>query len=171
MKQIIFALLLAFFTLSCSMQAQQSVKNSTYGLMLKTLLSHSVEEISVEAATELQNAVFLDTRAEKEFEVSHIKDATWVGYEEFKAAKVADLDKNQPIVVYCSVGYRSEKITEQLMDLGFTDVANLYGGIFEWVNQGNEVVDENGAISDKVHAFDKIWGVWLRISKENKVFD
>jgi len=38
---------------------------------------------------------------------------------------------------------------------GYTNVSNLYGGIFEWVNQGNNVVDDNNRITPKVHAYGK----------------
>ena len=48
--------------------------------------------------------------------------------------KVEDIARESTIVVYCSVGYRSEKIAEELDKLGFTNVSNLYGGIFEWIN-------------------------------------
>jgi 3-mercaptopyruvate sulfurtransferase SseA len=67
------------------------------------------------------------------------------------------------------VGYRSEKISEKLKQAGFKDVSNLYGGIFEWVNQGNPVVDENGKITDNIHAYSKTWGVWL--NKGVKVYN
>ena len=149
---------------------QQMVKNSSYDLMLKTLLSHSVTEISAEQAAKLNNAVFLDARAKEEFEVSHIKGATWVGYDAFKPSMVEDIDKTQPVVVYCSVGYRSEKISEQLLEMGFSEVSNLYGGIFEWVNRGEEVVNQQAVTTEEVHAYNKIWGVWLRIPKEKKVY-
>ncbi|MEL6718853.1 MAG: rhodanese-like domain-containing protein, partial [Bacteroidota bacterium] len=66
---------------------------------------------------------------------------------------------------YCSVGYRSEKISEQLLEAGFKDVSNLYGGIFEWKNQDHEVVDEKGA-TEKVHAYDRVWGFWLKEGKK-----
>jgi rhodanese-related sulfurtransferase len=48
------------------------------------------------------------------------------------------------------VGYRSEKVTEKLQKAGFTQVSNLYGGIFEWVNQGYPIVNQSGATSDVI---------------------
>jgi rhodanese-related sulfurtransferase len=41
--------------------------------------------------------------------------------------------------VYCSIGKRSDEITKMLGEAGFTNARNLYGGIFEWVNQGHPV--------------------------------
>ena len=43
--------------------------------------------------------------------------------------------KSDTIVLYCSIGYRSEKIGEKLVEMGYGHVFNLYGGIFEWVNR------------------------------------
>jgi rhodanese-related sulfurtransferase len=129
--------------------------------MLKTTLSHSVNEISVDSLKQIKDSVLLlDARTPREYEVSHIKDALFVSYENFDSTAVAELDKEKSIVVYCSVGYRSEKITEKLKKMRFTNIANLYGGIFEWKNQGNQVVNAGGP-TDKVHAYNKTWGVWL----------
>ena len=47
-------------------------------------------------------------------------------------------------------------------------VYNLYGGLFEWVNQGKEVVKPNGETTETVHAYSKSWGIWLK--KGEKVY-
>ncbi|MEM6698704.1 MAG: rhodanese-like domain-containing protein [Bacteroidota bacterium] len=138
------------------------IEKKGYDKMLKTLLDHSVNEVSVkEAAALREEAVFLDAREPAEYKVSHIEDAKFIGYEYFSLANVKDIPKDKKIIVYCSVGYRSEKISEKLLEAGFKDVSNLYGGIFEWKNQDQEVVDEKGA-TEKVHAYDHIWGFWLK---------
>ena len=166
MHKLFFGLFLSVTLLSCN--AQQSVSDTSYSIMLKGLLEHNVKEISVAEARKKQSQlVFLDARELKEFQVSHIQHAIWVGYDTFDSKRLAKISKSSPIVVYCSVGYRSEKITQKLKALGYSNVSNLYGGIFEWVNQGNLVVNSNGK-SSKTHAYDKSWGVWLR--KGEKVY-
>lgn len=146
----------------------QMVQSSAYNLMLKGLLSHSVEEISCDSASKLSNVVFLDAREAPEFETSSLSDAIHVGYANFNGEAVANLPKDTTIIVYCSVGYRSEKVAEKLLELGFTKVKNLYGGIFEWVNKGNAVF-KNGIETENIHAYNRIWGIWL--NKGNKVYD
>lgn len=145
------------------------VKSGAYRVMLQGLLSHSVPEVSVQdIAPRLQNLVLLDAREPREYEVSHVESAIPVGYDHFKVENIsAQVSKDQPIVVYCSVGYRSEKVTEKLKKAGFTQVSNLYGGIFEWVNQGHPVVNESGITND-VHAYNRSWGIWLK--KGHKVY-
>ncbi|MEZ4919143.1 MAG: rhodanese-like domain-containing protein [Saprospiraceae bacterium] len=137
--------------------------------MLKTLLGHTVPELGVaKVAPKASDFVWLDAREPKEYQVSHIKGAQLVGYDHFDIEALPEgLSKDQPIVVYCSVGYRSEKVAEKLRAAGFTRVSNLYGGIFEWVNQGHPVYKGEQKTA-KVHAYDKKWGVWLK--KGEKVY-
>ncbi len=145
------------------------VGSSSYRVMLKALLDHSVPEMSVETAAILHGkSIFLDAREVSEYEVSHIADAQFVGYDHFDINSIKDISKNKPIIVYCSVGYRSEKISEQLIAAGYKDVHNMYGGLFEWKNQGHQVIDTTGNQTEKVHAFSKSWGVWLK--KGEKVY-
>jgi len=160
-KRTILALAMLSLCLCCFGQ----VKSGAFRVMLKGLLSHSVPEIGVQqAAREKANFIFLDAREPKEFAVSHIQGSIPVGYDHFDVQRVADLPKDQAIVVYCSVGYRSEKVSEKLLKAGFTNVSNMYGGFFEWVNEGLPIVDDKGA-TENVHAFDRSWGVWLRKGK------
>ena len=109
--------------------------------------------------------ILLDTREKKEYEISHIPGAIWVGYDNFKLKNVKALAKDAKIVTYCSVGYRSERIGERLQKAGFTDVSNLKGSIFKWVNEGNTLEDKDGQKTDKVHGFDKDWGKWVKGDK------
>jgi|AntAceMinimDraft_11_1070367.scaffolds.fasta_scaffold69502_1 rhodanese-related sulfurtransferase len=46
--------------------------------------------------------------------------------------KVATLDKNKPVFVYCAVGGRSSKAAKQLYDMGFMKVYNAMGGMNAW---------------------------------------
>lgn len=105
--------------------------------------------------------VFLDAREEAEYKVSHIKEAIHVGYDDFDIKKVKGIDKNTIIVIYCSVGYRSGKTGKKLREAGFTSVFNLWGGIFDWANNGNDVY-KNGKKVTKVHPYNNNWGKWLK---------
>ncbi len=146
----------------------QRVESNAYQLMLKGLLSNNVETIDVDKAAQLKNCFFIDAREEKEFKVSHIKNAFHIGYETPDFNVLDKIDKNDSIIVYCSVGYRSEKITQKLNQMGYKNVYNLYGGLFEWVNQGWTIYQEKSK-TNKVHAYNKVWGIWL--NKGEKVYD
>ena len=118
------------------------------------------------------NAILLDARETKEYEVSHIKEAISVGYDDFKlkeTLKKLPKEKDIKIVVYCSIGIRSETIAYQLIKEGYTNVYNLYGGIFEWKNNNFQVIDSLGNYTDKIHTFDSDWSKWL--TKGEKVYE
>ncbi len=149
------------FLLEHHLQASIHVSDRAYDLLLATFLSHSVSEVSIDELVAGRFHV-LDARSYREFEVSHLQGATRVGYEDFAVARLAGIEKDNPVAVYCSVGYRSERIAEQLRQQGYTSVVNVYGGIFEWMNTGHLVVTGHSTETDKVHAYSAFWGVWLK---------
>ena len=107
-----FLIILCFF--SCRLEAQ--IKNQEYKMMLDSLYEHNVPLISVEELKKLnkQGIYLLDTREEEEFNVSHLKNARHAGYFWFDMRKVYDIPLDAQIILYCSVGYRSDKIGNKL---------------------------------------------------------
>lgn len=151
-----------------------SVAQGSLDQVLRLFNSESIPYISVEELRMYQlkgDLVILDSREMEEFEVSHIPSARYVGYKNFSSQSITSSipDKDSPIVVYCSLGIRSETIGEKLKKLGYTNIQNLYGGIFEWKNKGYPVIDTDGKETENVHAYTKVWGKWL--NKGNKVYD
>ena len=118
-----------------------------------------IEQVGADSAN-LSTALILDTREKEEFEVSKLKNAIWVGYDDFDVSQIDSLNRNQEIVVYCSVGYRSSKVGVQLKEAGFMNVKNLYGGIFKWANEGRPLYNDSKR-TNKIHAFNKKWGRFL----------
>lgn len=135
--------------------------NGAYELMLNSLLKRNVPEIKVDSLNGILNdVILLDARELKEFEVSSLPKAIYVGYDHFDFKKIDKLPKNGKIVVYCSVGYRSEKITQKLIAKGFTNVSNLYGGLFDWANHNYPLYHNNTPINS-IHGYNKTWGKWI----------
>lgn len=124
---------------------------------------NSVDYIAVDDLLAIEEAILLDTRKRDEYEVSHLRNAHWVGHKKFNIDSVFKIipDKKAKIIVYCSVGVRSENIGERLQQAGYSNVRNLYGGIFQWKNKGYPVFDMEGRETEKVHAFSKHWGKLL----------
>lgn len=169
MKHLKVVLMIIIGLSSLTACGQKKVQSGTYNIMLKTLLKNDVPIISAkEAHQKKDDFTFLDSREKPEFEVSHIKNAVWVGYDDFNINRLKGISKNQQIVVYCSVGARSEKITEKLMNAGYANIQNMYGGVFEWINDDFPVYDMQGKQTNKVHAYSKAWGIWLK--KGDKVY-
>lgn len=162
-KQILYLLLL----LSSISFAQESISE-----LLKKYNSQSIPYISVhELAMPKTEVIILDARETKEYKVSHIENAIHVGYDDFDISTVTKIieDKSSKIVIYCSLGVRSEDIAEELKEAGYTNIFNLHGGIFEWKNNDLPVYDDENNPTEKVHAYSKNWSKWLK--KGIKIYD
>lgn len=105
--------------------------------------------------------VLLDVRAPEEWQVSHLAGAKNTPPGTKPEEALAGVAKDAPVVVYCSVGYRSSQLAEKLQKAGWTNVVNLEGSIFQWANEGRPVVDDKGP-AKKVHPYDAKWGELLR---------
>ena len=107
------------------------------------------------------SVLLLDTRTPEEYEVSHLEGAKLVDYNSYKNQGLEDIPRTRSVVVYCSVGARSQNVGEYLRALGFNKVSNLYGGLFEWVNEGYAMCNSTGP-TRQVHPYNTLWGLLLR---------
>jgi len=104
--------------------------------------------------------VLLDVREAEEYQVSHIQGAMISTDLDAALTVLRGKPKDTKIVAYCSVGYRSSALAEQLMARGYTNVANMEGSIFEWANKKFPVYREDKRVN-KVHIYNKTWGKLL----------
>ena len=166
-KNLIY-LFIFLFSLSVSGQktlAKLLKKHNTESVAYTSVdrLSKSIRKVFDSTQSD-SNTILLDARELKEYKVSHIKNAIHVGYDKFNLKETTSklTNKNATIVVYCSIGIRSEDIAEKLQKAGYKNVFNLFGGIFEWKNKQNTVVDSLNNPTEKVHTFSKEWSTWLK---------
>lgn len=139
-------------------------QSKSFDKMLDKWLDENQPAWTVEqllAAQESQQIAILDSRKKEEFEVSHIKGSRWVGYGDFKLERIQDIPKTSTVVVYCSIGYRSEKVCKKLRRAGYRKVFNLRGSIFDWHNKGNPVYNKEEIRTNEIHTFNKNWGKWV----------
>lgn len=133
--------------------------------MIDGLYEYTIPFVTAEKLEKLRqknkDIVILDTRKKEEFKISHIPGARFVDYNNFKMKSLKDIPKDKTIYIYCSVGYRSERTAEKLQEAGYTEVYNLYGGLFNWANNGYPMVNQSGENSTEVHGFNKEWGAWV----------
>ena len=81
-----------------------------------------------------ENVVLLDVREPYEVAAASLPDATLIPMMEIPA-RYAELPRDKAIVVMCHHGVRSESVAAFLEANGYTDVANLTGGIAAWSNE------------------------------------
>jgi rhodanese-related sulfurtransferase len=113
---------------------------------------------AAELAGDGAGPVLVDAREAEEFAVSHLAGARRLPTLEAIAAE--GLERHQPIVVYCSVGYRSARLAEDLRRAGYRNVRNLEGSLFHWANLGLPLAGA-GPGERRVHPFGGLWGLLL----------
>ncbi len=143
-----------------SLPDEANSQTTAYKTLLKGLYDKDFPILKPEQISNLKKFQVLDTREIEEFEVSHLQGAKWVGYDTFTLKNVEDLDKDKPVLVYCTVGARSQEIGKKLQEAGFKQVYNLYGGIINWSNENQPLFKDNSS-TKQVHTFSRLWGVWL----------
>ncbi len=101
--------------------------------------------------------LLLDARSPEEYAVSHLRGAQRVDPDADAYPALDTLATDAPLVVYCSVGYRSAGVAQALRKQGFTNVANLEGSIFRWANEGRPVYRDGRPVA-AVHPYGATWG-------------
>ncbi|MFA0414481.1 rhodanese-like domain-containing protein [Vibrio renipiscarius] len=102
-----------------------------HALLLAVLSFSSLSALASERAEKGwqwidQGAVIVDVRTPQEFRSGHLENA--VNYPLSDIAQyITQLDKTQPIVVYCRSGARSGRAYDYLQSQGFTQVHNAGG--------------------------------------------
>ena len=89
----------------------------------------------------LNNAFLIDVRTPGEYKSGHIDGATNIDFNQIDQMKVAfeKLDHNQPMLIYCAAGGRSNKTRILMAEMGFTQVYELSKGMSGWDAAGKPV--------------------------------
>ena len=99
----------------------------------QTKTSLTADEFEKEITTK-ENIQILDVRTPGEFFSGHIKNALqadWNDMKEFER-RLAFIDKNKPVYVYCLAGSRSAAAADKMRKSGYTNVYQLTGGTNAW---------------------------------------
>ncbi|MBT8274094.1 MAG: rhodanese-like domain-containing protein [Bacteroidia bacterium] len=160
-KALFFILGLSITQFQCqkSQNINPNFSQVEFDILADEVSNGNVPDISAKMLkVQMESFIILDCREENEYEINHIEDARRVGFDNFDLTLLEDISKSAKIVTYCLIGKRSEKIGEKLQDAGFTKVYNLHGGLLNWMNEGNPVIDSQGKKTYKIHGFKKELG-------------
>ena len=76
-----------------------------------------------------KGAILVDVRSKQEYDEGHMEGAILLSEYDIKnKANMLLPNKNMNIIVYCSSGTRSKKAKEELQNMGYKNVYNLYNG-------------------------------------------
>ena len=99
-----------------------------------------IREISVEELKARRDGgekpLVIDVREDWELQLARIPDVVHVPMSQIPA-RIGEFPRDAEMIVMCHAGGRSMRVAQFLVNQGFTDVANLAGGISAW----SEAVD------------------------------
>jgi rhodanese-related sulfurtransferase len=151
--------LLFLLTLGVSVLAQSDAeKQQRIEAMVNDFSSEfNVPEIDVFAVKKLlldKKRVIVDVRTAKERQVSMIPTA--ITQDQFE--KNSEAYRQENIVVYCTIGYRSSQYVKRWNKQGF-HMRNLRGSLLLWTHAGGDLVDSEGKPTRQVHVLGKKWNL------------
>jgi rhodanese-related sulfurtransferase len=111
-----------------------------------------VREVSRDEARQLvaDGAQLVDVRADHEWEAGRIAGASHIPLDEL-SARVGEIDRDRPVVLYCRGGNRSSMATAALEAAGY-DAAKLTKGITGWEEEGLPMEPEGGYVAESGEA-------------------
>lgn len=112
-----------------------SILTSLFGLKAQDL-----DQIEVLSPQEFKSRItkkniqLVDVRTSREFKGGHIKGATNIDVFQQVAFEMqfCNLDKDEPVYLYCRSGIRSQKAARRLVKMGFEQIYDLEGGYINW---------------------------------------
>ena len=118
-KSLLLSSLIFVFSISTTLNAQSSSNLNA------TAFDSKIKQTP--------NPQIIDVRTTGEFMQSHIKNALNidVSSNDFQQ-KIANLNKNKAVFVYCLSGSRSSYAMRILSSMGFKEIYNLSGGMMQW---------------------------------------
>ncbi len=104
------------------------------------------------AKKESESVVLIDCREPVEIDISQIPGA--LTREAFEAD--AESYRDQTIITYCTIGYRSGEYARDLQAQGFNTL-NLIGGVLMWAHEGQLFENPEGGSTKRVHVYGEQW--------------
>jgi len=98
----------------------------------------SQEALLARPASGAQAPFVLDVRTAEEFVAGHVPGALNIPHDQL-AARLAEVPKDQDVVLYCRSGRRAGMAAEVLAANGYTRLEHLEGDMAAWLDQGRPV--------------------------------
>lgn len=137
MKQLLLTATL-MVALSCTQHSQHA----------NTLKMVSVEEFSTALSSSVSPQL-IDVRTPEEYATGHLESAQNINiYDRDFGERIAKLDKEKAVFVYCKAGGRSADAAAQLHEMGFKQVYDLQGGFMAWSSAGKPSSQATLVIAD-----------------------
>ncbi|MBE9201458.1 MULTISPECIES: rhodanese-like domain-containing protein [unclassified Nodularia (in: cyanobacteria)] len=90
-----------------------------------------IDVLTLKGLTETEQVHLIDVREPSEYATEHIPGAKLLPLSQFQPKQVP-FQRNTKVVLYCQSGNRSNQAAQKLINAGFSDFAQLQGGITRW---------------------------------------
>ena len=126
-SKILTFVALTLLLISCKGQTKET-ENST------TRINESIDvELFAKKLKSEQNLQIIDVRTPDEFNSKHLENAVNIDFNNSNfSAEISKLDRSKPTFVYCLSGVRSASTSAKMIELGFTEVYTMKGGMMKW---------------------------------------
>jgi len=80
-----------------------------------------------------KSIVLIDVRTSGEYRMGHIPNSLHIDlFSPDFSQKIMALDKSKNYFIYCRSGARSANVCSMMAQQGFSNLTNLFGGLFDW---------------------------------------
>ena len=139
-KSISYILLISIFSFAACAQNSKTITNeSTTDQKAAIAMNINTDEFA-RLMQEDREVLILDVRTDEEIAEGFIEGKTQINfYDQDFRDKIAALDRNTPVMVYCRSAGRSTDVLGMMAEMGFQEVYNLEGGFEAWKAAGKTV--------------------------------
>lgn len=113
--------------------------------------------LDVEQLISERPMTILDVREEYEYTISHL-----IGALRYEEELLEGLDKSKPVMVYCTVALRSNKLAKKLQKQGFNEVYELKNGLIGWSNASLPMENSKQQRTEEIHVYNRLFGAFLK---------
>lgn len=134
-------LLLIFLMAGCDSEAQNTNGGDSPSSESAAVKLQNVDIDRFEALLQEEGVQVLDVRTPAEVAAGMVPGAKHINVNDadFGSRAASELDKDKPVAVYCKMGGRSSRASDQLAKLGFKTIYNYTGGMSEWAAKGKPI--------------------------------
>jgi len=125
-----FSFCIVLFMLGCPSGTQQTSTSSTANTIKDGQTTIGAFKMALAKVDEAQ---LVDVRTPQEYTQGHLEGALNINFNDptFEQS-IGQLDKSQPVFIYCQSGGRSGRAYKKMKNMGFSTVYDMKGGYGSW---------------------------------------
>ena len=136
---VLVTIVLATALTACSSSSTLVSGIEVTNISISTYQTLTIDEFANIVAEESDEYTIVNVHIPYEGEVAETDMS--IAYNDIATLSSALPDKNAPIILYCRSGRMSEEASRVLIELGYTNLYDVPGGMNAWQNSGRELLN------------------------------